>query len=83
MNMSEHGVVAVYSDPDDAPELTEEFFERANEYVGERLVSECITIRLSADVLESFRTTGPGWQTKIDAALADWLETHEPSALPF
>ncbi|WP_255212699.1 BrnA antitoxin family protein, partial [Burkholderia pseudomallei] len=25
-------------DPDDAPELTDEFFERADEYVGDRLV---------------------------------------------
>jgi len=24
-------------------------------------------------VLEQFRATGPGWQTRIDAALKDWL----------
>jgi len=32
------------------------------------------TLRLSREVLEQFRATGPGWQTRIDAALSDWLE---------
>ena len=34
------------------------------------------TIRLSSDVIESFRATGAGWQTKIDLALKQWLEEH-------
>lgn len=38
---------------------------------------ERITIRLSPDVLDRFRATGPGWQTRVDAALKDWLSTHE------
>jgi uncharacterized protein (DUF4415 family) len=28
-----------------------------------------ISIRLSADVVERFKATGPGWQTRIDEAL--------------
>jgi uncharacterized protein (DUF4415 family) len=32
------------------------------------------TLRLSREVLEQFRATGPGWQTRIDIALMDWLE---------
>ena len=32
------------------------------------------TLRLSREVLEQFRATGPGWQTRIDIALKDWLE---------
>ena len=35
-----------------------------------------ITIRLSPDVLEKFRAAGRGWQTRIDAALRDWLTRH-------
>ena len=35
---------------------------------------EHITIRLSADVLHSFRSKGAGWQTRIDAALKSWLK---------
>ena len=36
------------------------------------------TIRLSAEVIDQFRATGAGWQTKIDSALKDWLLTHQP-----
>ena len=35
-----------------------------------------ITIRLSPEVLDFFKTDGPGWQTRIDAALRDWIKTH-------
>ncbi len=42
------------------------------------ITKERITIRLSPDVLEQFRATGAGWQTKVDAALRDWLKTHAP-----
>lgn len=34
------------------------------------------TIRLSPDVVQAFRAGGDGWQTRIDAALKDWLRTH-------
>ena len=40
---------------------------------------ERITIRLSADVVERFRATGDGWQTRVDAALKDWLKSHTPA----
>ena len=36
------------------------------------------TIRLSPEVSAAFRATGDGWQTRIDAALKDWLRTHSP-----
>lgn len=39
---------------------------------------ERITIRLSRDVVERFRATGDGWQTRVDSALKDWLRTHQP-----
>tara|TARA_R110001592_G_scaffold112292_3_gene310341 strand:- start:520 stop:798 length:279 start_codon:yes stop_codon:yes gene_type:complete len=40
---------------------------------------ERITIRLSPDVLAPFRVTGKGWQSRVDAALKDWLKSHTPS----
>lgn len=69
-------------DPDDAPELTDEFFERADEYVGDRLVRRgpgrplgshktATTIRLDDDVLDAFKATGRGWQTRVNAALKE------------
>jgi uncharacterized protein (DUF4415 family) len=41
---------------------------------------ERITIRLSREVVEQFRATGDGWQTRVDAVLRDWLENHKRSA---
>lgn len=40
---------------------------------------ERITIRLSHEVVEQFRATGQGWQTRMDAALKDWLNSHSPA----
>ena len=43
------------------------------------VTKERITIRLSQEVVERFRASGDGWQTRVDAALKDWLETHSPA----
>lgn len=37
---------------------------------------ESTTIRFDRDVLAAFRAAGPGWQTRMNAALRDWLKTH-------
>jgi uncharacterized protein (DUF4415 family) len=71
---------------EDLPEWTEEMFAEADFYHGEKLIrrgrprslapKEAINIRLSADVLERFRATGQGWQTRMDSALKQWLVEH-------
>lgn len=38
---------------------------------------ERITIRFSRNVLESFRATGRGWQTRMDDAMKEWIKTHK------
>jgi uncharacterized protein (DUF4415 family) len=40
---------------------------------------ERITIRLSREVVESFRESGEGWQTRVDAVLREWLKHHSPA----
>jgi uncharacterized protein (DUF4415 family) len=35
-----------------------------------------LNMRVDADVLAAFKATGPGWQTRINAALKEWLRTH-------
>ena len=35
---------------------------------------ESTTIRFDRDVLAAFRAGGPGWQTRMNAALRDWLK---------
>ena len=67
-------------DPDDAPELTREFFRSGDVYKGEKLLrrgrppaglrpKEAVKLRISPDVLEHYRSGGPGWQTRINATL--------------
>lgn len=41
------------------------------------VTKERITIRLSPDVVQTFRASGEGWQTRMDAALKEWLKTHK------
>lgn len=68
----------------DIPELTDEWFEAADHYDGDRLVRRGrprasapkvpVHIRLSPEIVTRFKATGRGWQTRINAALAEWLE---------
>jgi uncharacterized protein (DUF4415 family) len=39
---------------------------------------QAVTVRYSPDVLAAFRATGAGWQTRMNDALKDWLQTHSP-----
>ncbi|MEW6589452.1 MAG: BrnA antitoxin family protein [Pseudomonadota bacterium] len=76
---------------DENPEWTDEMFEHAARFdqlpaalqaklrsLKKAPVKERITIRLSPEVVAPFRATGAGWQTRLDAALKDWLKTHTP-----
>jgi hypothetical protein len=67
-------------DPDDAPELLSGFFRDGELRHGDRLVRRgrpplsgkpktAITLRLDEDVVSSYRETGEGWQTRINADL--------------
>jgi uncharacterized protein (DUF4415 family) len=79
MSGKSKGSRRTWRDPDDAPEITEEWIAGANLYQGKRLVRRgrppaevrkvSTTLRLSPEVLEHFRASGPGWQTRIDQAL--------------
>jgi uncharacterized protein (DUF4415 family) len=37
-----------------------------------------LSIRYDADIIDAFKASGEGWQTRMNAALRDWLETHTP-----
>lgn len=71
---------AAWADPDDAPELTDDWFARADLYEGAKLVrrggrpkkaapKEAVNIRLDPDVLAHFRAGGRGWQSRINGVL--------------
>ena len=72
-------------DPDDAPELTDAWFESADLMHGTKLVRRgrpagltkaSQTVRFDLDVLAAFKATGKGWQTRMNEALREWLKEH-------
>ena len=79
MNAKPTGGGGAWVDPDDAPELTDKFFDRAEIRHGDRIVrrgrpplpnpKRAVKLRLDADVLTAYRKTGAGWQTRINADL--------------
>ncbi len=62
------------SEYEELPELTDEMLSRAVVNKGGRPRTEnprkLITLRLPADVIERWRATGPGWQTRMAARLS-------------
>jgi uncharacterized protein (DUF4415 family) len=46
--------------------------------LGKRPPKVAINIRLSPEVLDAFKSTGEGWQTRVDGALKKWLKEHSP-----
>jgi uncharacterized protein (DUF4415 family) len=75
----------IAEDPDTAPELTDEWFDKADLHYGETLLrrgrgrppleapKKLVSLRLDQDVVDRFRAGGPGWQSRINAALRKHL----------
>lgn len=69
-------------DEDDSPATDEELKAAMESYRTKRGRpagsgnKEQVAIRLDNDVLAAFRASGAGWQTRMNAALRDWLKTH-------
>lgn len=39
-------------------------------------IKQLISIRLSPEVVDYFKSTGKGWQTRMDKVLLDYIKTH-------
>jgi uncharacterized protein (DUF4415 family) len=75
---------------DEVPELTDEMAERADLYHGSRLIrrgrpksddpKRLITLRLDAAVLRWFQQSGPGYQSRIGAALKSHMTRRKAAA---
>ncbi len=49
---------------------------RRGERGPQKAPTKCLlSIRFSRDVIEYFRATGPGWQTRMDEALKEWIRS--------
>ena len=66
-------------DPDDVPELTDAWFQEADQHKGGKLVKrgrpalahpkKHINIRLDADLVDRLKSDGPGWQSRANDML--------------
>jgi len=50
--------------------------KRRAERLMQRGDKEQVAIRVDKDILAFFRATGSGWQTRLNAALREWLAAH-------
>jgi len=80
MSASKQYTAPDWSDPEDAPDLStpawQEKFAAAEVRRGRPksdVTKVSTTIRLDPDVIERFKAQGPGWQSRINDALRDWL----------
>jgi uncharacterized protein (DUF4415 family) len=97
MNVKSQNSSKTWVDPDDAPELKDDFFEEGVWRIGDKIVPRAeaqaeagkrrgrpvgsgtkisTTIRFDAEVLAAFKATGEGWQTRMNDALKEWLNSH-------
>jgi uncharacterized protein (DUF4415 family) len=65
-------------DPDDAAELDDEWFDKADLMIGDVVIrrgrppgsdKKQISLRVDKAVIEAFRAQGPGWQSRINETL--------------
>ena len=74
---------------EEIPELTDDFFERADLYEGAKLIRRgrpksgnrkvLLSVRYSPEVIAYFRATGRGWQSRMDDVLKEWVKHHSPT----
>lgn len=74
-------MLATLTTKDDAPELTDDWFEHADLHNGEKLVRRgrpksaskniAVSLRIPPDTLQRWKSSGPGWQTRMVRALED------------
>ena len=83
---------ADWTDPEDAPTLTDDMLTHAETFEGDAFVrrgrgrpksgsvKEQISVRLDPDVLAKLREAGPGWQSQINDLLRHALRLEGGSA---
>ena len=73
-----HKVAA--SEYEELPELTGDMLARATVKRGGRPKSDApkvlLSVRYSPDVVEYFRGTGDGWQSRMDGVLREYVAQH-------
>ncbi len=83
MTANNDATASNWVDPDETPELDDDWFDRAELRIGDTVIrpgrpplarnggstKRLISLRLDEAVIAAFRATGPGWQTRVNEAL--------------
>jgi len=78
MEKSKGDMESKWVDPDDAPELDDDWFDRAEIRIGDKVIrrgrppgsaKRLVSLRLDQAVIDHFRAGGPGWQSRLNEAL--------------
>lgn len=80
MNANKNFINTNWIDDDDAPELTEAFFEQADEYQNGVLIKHGLSskeaVNLDCDIITIFKATGENWQSRMNEVLREWVTNH-------
>ncbi len=80
MNVNKNFMDTDWIDEDDAPELTDAFFEQADEYNNGILIRRGFAskeiVNLDSDIIAIFKATGENWQAKMNDVLREWVKLH-------
>ncbi|WP_027794548.1 BrnA antitoxin family protein [Paraburkholderia acidipaludis] len=68
----------IANDPDTFVPTDEQFAQMKRRGGRPKLANPkvAVTVRYDADIVESFKASGEGWQTRMNNALREWLSTH-------
>ena len=87
MAKNKRSTARAFADPDDAPDLStprwKAKFDAAPVKRGRPKAERpkvSTTLRLDADVLNHFRSLGPGWQTRINSTLRQVMKKRKQAA---
>ena len=77
--MSENDINQAAAEDPDALPLDDSFFESARNLPPSALLKEGkrqITLRLDAEILDWFKASGSGYQSRMNAVLKAYVQTH-------
>jgi len=60
---------------DKLPEAAQKAFRKRGRPFSDN-PKKLVSLRVDADVLDAFKNTGTGWQTRINQVLKEWTEAH-------